>query len=159
MLEAVRQAFLRCTEHCEEAQGQDSENFWCDLKIFARNDYRLVIPVHPTLCPHGKKELRSKEISSDSLFRTVTKTVDAFIYRLQSDKDNKSYQDPGTMMRLVFIMETGCSLSSKWLVLQWRQAIFSVMYGLKAKRKSRSKHKNRAPSIVQIPLNIFMRQF
>lgn len=74
MLEPVRQAFLSCAEHCEEAQGQDFENFWCDLKTLARDDYCLVILARPTLCPHGKKELRPNEFSSDSLFRTVTKT-------------------------------------------------------------------------------------
>lgn len=74
MFEPVRQAFLRCAENCEEAQGQDFENFWCDLKTLARDDYYLVIPVHPTLCPHRKTKLRPNEFSSGSLFQTVAKT-------------------------------------------------------------------------------------
>jgi len=74
MLEPVRQAFLRGAEHCEEAQEQEFENFSCDLKTLARDDNCLVIPVRPTLCLHGKTELPCNEFSSDSLFRTVTKT-------------------------------------------------------------------------------------
>jgi len=73
-LSPVRQAFLRCAEHCEEAQGQDFENFWCDLKTLTRDDYCLVIPVRSTLCLHGKTELRPNEFSTGSLFWIFSKT-------------------------------------------------------------------------------------
>jgi hypothetical protein len=92
------------------------------------------LPVRPSV-------LMEKRNSDPTNFRQIPcselsrKPVDAFIYWLQPDKDDKFFQDLGTMMRLVFTMETGCCLSGTWLILQRRRAIFSVTHGLRAKGK------------------------
>jgi hypothetical protein len=112
------------------------------LRIFgaiSKHLLEMILPRHT--CPSDPLSAREKRNSDPTNFRQVPcselsrKPVDAFIYWLQSDKDDKFYQDKGKMMRMVFIMETCCSLSGTWLVLQLRQAIFSVMCGLRAKRK------------------------
>ena len=80
MLEPVRQAFVRCAKRCEEAQGQDFENLWCDLKTLARDDYCLVIPVRPTLSAQNIGTPTQRIFVGFLVPELSQKPVDPFVY-------------------------------------------------------------------------------
>ena len=137
---------LKCLSPCDrlswDAQSTVKKHKGKILRIFGAISKHLLemttawsyLSVRPSVCTEKRNSdpTNFRQVPCSELSR---KPVDEFIYWLQSDKDDKFYQDLGTVMRMVFIMETSCSLSVTWLVLQWRQAIFSVTYGLRAKRK------------------------
>jgi len=137
---------LKCLSPCDrlswDAQRTVKKHKGKILRIFGAISKHLLEMTTTSSYLSIRPSVRIEKRNSDPTnFRQVPcsklsrKPVDAFIYWLQSDKDDKFYQDVGTMMRMVFIMKTCCALSGTWLVLQWRQAIFSVMCGLRAKRK------------------------